>query len=127
MEKKMGNFNAENSVNELSENMLEKVTGGAGGQSFAYSIGDLLALSGAFDNIYFYFGKLADIEVYYDGETRYIIQTNCTAYNTGYCYRVSEYHADLQLRPEELGQIIKKLSRFPEPGDYGGNEFSEFI
>lgn len=110
----------------LAEDELKTVAGGVGAAMGSYQEGDLVTVK---TDEYYYFGELIRIEVYYDGDTRYIVQCVSTA---SYLYsfpKVCEYGGELRINPANpnTGVIIKKIYDYPEPGQHPQSYFSKWV
>ena len=101
----------------LNEEELQQVSGGEGAAAGPYAEGDLVTVK---TDQYYYFGTLKYIEVYYDGEIRYVVDSSYTASNQQAFPNVREYGGRLRINPANptTGVIIKKIYDFPEPGQH---------
>ena len=110
----------------LSEKELENVSGGVGAAMGSYQEGDLVTVK---TDQYYYFGVLKRIEVYYDGETRYIVQSAYASQHQVIFPKVREYVGTLRVNPANptTGVIIKKIFDFPEPGQHHISYLSKWV
>ena len=111
---------------ELNDASLEAVSGGAGAAAGSYQAGDLVTVK---TDSYYYFGVLNRIEVYYDGDTRYVVES---AYTYGYTMsnpKVRAISGTLRVNPANpgTGVIIKKIYDYPEPGPHPLSYISKWV
>ena len=99
----------------LTEEELSEVSGGAGAAAGKYQEGDLVTVK---TDQYYYFGRLTDIEVYYDGDTRYIVDCAYTAGHLQSYTKVRSYGGRLRINPANpsTGVVIKKIYDYPMEG-----------
>ena len=114
-------------LHELTEEELTLVAGGFGGSNGQWNDGDLVSARGLSDNVY-YFGRLT-IEVYYDGEIRYVVHCSRTAFGYLSYWNVSDYSANARFNPANPigGYLAKKIYSLPEAGRQSNEYMSEFI
>ena len=110
----------------LTEKELKQISGGAGTANGKYTEGDLVTVK---TSQYYYFGVLKRIEVYYDGDTRYVVESNFTAQHVVSFPNVREYHGTLRINPDNptTGVMIKKIYDFPEPGQHHISYLSKWV
>ena len=110
----------------LTEKEMENVAGGAGAAKGSYQEGDLVTVK---TDQYYYFGLLNCIEVYYDGETRYIVQSAYTASCVESFPKVRAYGGKLRVNPANpsTGVIIKKIFDYPQEGRHPKEYLSKWV
>ena len=98
-------MNTENNRN-LSDEELNQVAGGAGDAMGKWLIGDYFTVKSGQG---YYFGVLQDILTYFDGETRYIIESKFNAQLSA--QKVYEYNWKVHVNPDDpsTGVVIKKI------------------
>lgn len=92
----------------------------------SYQEGDLVTVK---TEEYYYFGVLKRIEVYYDGETRYVVESAFTCRYMESFPKVREYGGTLRINPanSNTGVIIKKIFDYPEPGEHDRAYLSKWV
>lgn len=110
----------------LTEGELENVAGGAGAAMGSYQEGDLVTVK---TDQYYYFGLLKYIEVYYDGETRYVVDSAYMASCQNPFPKVWECGGSLRINPANptTGVLIKKIYDYPEPGQHPKEYLSKWV
>ena len=126
---------------DLTLEQLEQVSGGVGGGTGKWSIGDRFSFQrestdGRRQSVTYYFGTLTEILEPYPGsdpETKYIVHAELMAYGAGSFYTVVPYDDNFTIIPGGRKassydpDLIKQIYDLPNCGKYGYEVLARWV